>query len=297
MLPAWAKPGGRFSRSQGRRAGRPTASVSQRAYGPSVRSTCASRFCWSFHRDGRRRRALSSRLRSSYGSLADRATASTSGIPAPPRCPRRRARAGVAARRPERRHCRRRGSRPRAAGRVDRTRARGRTARGPGRSRPRRRRRPWAGTAGRLPLVRALPPPGRVRSERRLRRGGVLVLAWLLGISRFVAEIGALAGDRGVRPGGRLAAVGRSRRGRGRAGVTRVARRAAAGPLVFPPARSRAPPRVEPVQPLRARVPTLVRGGRGDLRRSFRGSKASSRGIPCRSGSARSSRSREHAGP
>ena len=275
------KPGGRFSRSPGRRAGRRTAFASRRACGPSVRSTCASRFCWSFRRDGRRRRALSSRLRSSCASLAGRATASTSGHSCAAAVSTS-SRAG--------------GSGGSSGGEAGLPASRIASESGwpasiaPGLAGERRAvlaglvlgedEGLGAGTAGRLPLVRALPPPGRLRSERRLRRRGsprACLAARDLALRRGARRTRS---NRRVCPGGRMAAVGRSCRGRRRAGVACLARRPTAGPLVLPPARSRAPPRVEPVQPLRARVPTLVRGGRGDLRRSFHGSSVSSRDIP-----------------
>ena len=53
------------------------------------------------------------------------------------------------------------------------------------------------------------------------------------------AEVGGDRGDRRVRPRGRLAAVGRARRRRGRAGVARLAALPAARPLALPRARAR----------------------------------------------------------
>ena len=134
---------------------------------------------------------------------------------------------------------------PRAARALDRARAHGRAARGPGRDRARRR--PGAlapGCATDFRGLGPLPPPRGHRAERRPRRGGALVLAWLLGLPPLGRRAGALAGIAALRARRRAAAVGRPGGHRGLARLARVARGPAARRLVLrcSSARSRCSP-------------------------------------------------------
>ena len=127
--------------------------------------------------------------------------------------------------------------------------------------------------------------------------GGVLVLAWLLGISRVVGELGALAAICAY-----VLAVG------WQPSVVRAGVAGALASLAWLAARPRdrwyflllgaaLSARVEPVQPLRAGFPALLRGGGGDLR-ARPTARARSRGLSDSDlARRRSSRSRAPAGP
>ena len=95
--------------------------------------------------------------------------------------------------------------------------------------------------------------------------GAVLVLAYLLGISRLPAEGGGDRRDRRLRARRRLAAVGGSRRRRRRARLARLAGLAPTRPLALHGARRRRSPRVDAGDALRAGFPALVRSRGGDL--------------------------------
>ena len=183
----------------------------------------------------------------------------------PSRRSRRAPRAGLAARRPPRRHRRRLGSPPRARCARDRPCARGRAACRAGRNRPRRGRGADGRAPRRLQGLRALSPARGVGPEHHLP-GAWRPRARLA--ARHPSPRGRGGGDRrdlGVRPRRRLAAVGRPRRRRGWPRLARLAALAAARPLALPRARSRGPARVDTGEPARARLPALVRRGRRDL--------------------------------
>ena len=82
-----------------------------------------------------------------------------------------------------------------------------------------------------------------------------------------------------VRARGRMAAVGRARGGRGRARVARLDRRPATRPLARTGGRRARAAGVDADLGARARVPAVLRGGRGDLRRAA-SSVGRARGIP-----------------
>ncbi len=94
---------------------------------------------------------------------------------------------------------------------------------------------------------------------------GALTLAWLVGLGRWVGEIGALAGIAGLRARGRPAALGDPRRDRRRARVARLADRPATRRVAGAAARGDRAARVESVRDLRPGLPALVRRGGGDL--------------------------------
>ena len=108
--------------------------------------------------------------------------------------------------------------------------------------------------------------------------GGVLFVAWLLGISRLVAQVAALGAI-----GAYVLAVGWQpsvvRAGVAGACLAGVARLPAGGSLVLPLPRRRGASGVEPVQPAGARVPALLRRRRGDLR-CRPAPRAGARGLP-----------------
>ena len=110
--------------------------------------------------------------------------------------------------------------------------------------------------------------------------GGVLVLAWLLGISRWIGELGALAGI-----GAYVLAVG------AQPSVVRAGIAGSLASLAWMAGRLRdawyalllggdRAARLEPVSRLRSRVRALVRGGRGDLHAASRGSPTWLEGYP-----------------
>ena len=93
------------------------------------------------------------------------------------------------------------------------------------------------------------------RAERDPGRGRrSSLLAWLAGVSRWLGELGALAGDRGVRARGRRAAVGRARGDRRIARLDRLDGGPAAGCVVRAAPRRGRTARVEPVSRLRRRA-------------------------------------------
>ena len=114
------------------------------------------------------------------------------GVPPPPGNPRRPPCGRLPGRRAPRRSRRRRRSAARRRPAVAGGRPGGGAPRGPRRRGPRRGRRARERPTRQLPGVRPLPPPGRLGPERRLRRGGAILLAWTLGLPRRVGEAGAL---------------------------------------------------------------------------------------------------------
>ena len=157
--------------------------------------------------------------------------AAVARAPGDPRRPRRvelaRARSSRRARRARR-----------PASRADRERRRARNGRSPprdrARGRARRGRRLALGRSGRLPRLRPVPPPGRIRAERRVpRRRDLRPRLAAAAVARGARALDHRR-DRRVRPGRRLAAVRRPRRCRRRARVARLARRSALRPLALP---------------------------------------------------------------
>ena len=106
--------------------------------------------------------------------------------------------------------------------------------------------------------------PCRVRTSRS-SRSACSALAWLLGIRRLAARSCALAAIAGVRPRGRLAAVRRARRRRGRARSLAWLLGPPARSLALPRARRGRPARLDAGVPARAGLPALVRRRRRDL--------------------------------
>ena len=157
---------------------------------------------------------------------------------------------------------------PRAACALDRARSRGRTARGPRRDRR-------SATTRRCPTTCATTsaPPGSTTCSRSRDRtsSSSRAACWCsrgsLGVTRWIGELGALAGIGGVRARGRCAAVRRPRRDRRRARLARLARRAGCATRGTPCCSAAiALLAWNPYLALRRRLPALVRSGRGDLR-------------------------------
>ena len=163
--------------------------------------------------------------------------------------------------------------------RGDRTRARRGARRRDRRGRARRGRRAVAEPAGRVPAVRALPPARRFRAERRDHRGGaILLLAALAGIPRWLGEVCVLGAI-----GSYVLAVGLQ------PSVVRAGIAGALASLAWLASRPRdrwyfllvaaiVAPRMESVQPARARLPALVRGRVRDLR-ARSADRAAARGL------------------
>ena len=161
----------------------------------------------------------------------------------------------------------------------------GRTPRAPGRDRARRGRGPRRVASQRLRGERPDAPAGGLGTEHgdhgdRGRRG----------CARRGHRAARRRGCRDprrarVRPRGGLAAVRRQGCGRRRAGIARLDRRPSARPVARALARGARPARVDAVVGARARLPALVRRGRGDLRRPAATSPACRTPIRCPGGS------------
>ena len=184
------------------------------------------------------------------------------------RRPRRRRRQGVADRRAPRRRRRLRRPRARMARAVARARPDGRAARGPRGHRARRGRGPVAGAPDAFRasgLYHLLAVSGQ---NVIFVAVGVLGLAWVVGLPRWLGELGALAGI-----GSYVLAVG------AQPSVIRAGIAGALGSIAWLAARQRDrwhfllvgaldPARLEPVHAARRRLPAVVRSRRRDLRRA-----------------------------
>ncbi len=198
------------------------------------------------------------------------------------RAPRRSRRAPqrrLADRRPARRDRRRLRSTPRARCACDRPWARWGAARVARRDRAGRGRGPLRGSPRRLQGLRALPPPGRVGAEHHLpraRRDRARVVARDPTARRRGRRHRR---DRRLRARRRLAALRRPGRCGGWACVPRLAPVPPARPLALPGARRCGPPRLDPGEPARARLPALVRRRGRDLPAAAEAA-ARARGLP-----------------